>query len=192
MKIPIEVTARHIHINRADLETLFGYGYQLNKLRNLSQSKFFACQETLDIESVKGTIPNVRLVGPDRSYTQVEISTTDAYKLGIKPKIRNSGSLVGTPGILLIGPKNSLKLEKGVIIAHRHIHLNKEEAAKLSLKDGQKVKVEIQNGIRSLIFKNVLIRVHKDFKLAMHVDTDEGNAAGLDRFGYGKIINNQY
>lgn len=188
MKIAIEVTARHIHIKRDDLEVLFGKGYQLTKYKNISQPRMYASQETLDIKSEKAIIKKVRIVGPERAYTQVELSATDAYNLGLKPPIRESGDLAGSPGVVLIGPCGLLKLKEGVILAQRHIHLSSKEAEALKLKDGDRVKVEVKDNPKSLIFKNVLVRVHENFKLSMHVDADEGNAAGIEKVGYGEIL----
>jgi len=190
MKIPIEVSARHIHIKKSDLEKLFGVGYKLHKLKELSQKGNFSSKETVELVSLedeKRRIPNVRTVGPCTAYTQVELSLTDAYHLKIKPPIRRSGDLDKTPGIKIIGPKGELILKKGVIIPKRHIHISDDLAKKIGLKDNDIVKVKVK-GERGLIFENVVIRVNKNYSLAMHIDTDEGNAAGIDKVGEGKLI----
>lgn len=188
MLIPIEVSARHIHIKKEDLEILFGKGYKLTRLKDLSQPSMYVCKESLKIKTEKACINKVIIVGPERAYTQVEIPATAAYQLGIRPPVRESGDLEGTPGIILVGPKGEISLKDGVILAQRHLHLNPDGAKDLGLSDNQKVKIEVQDGQRSLIFKNVSVRIHQDFRRAVHVDTDEGNAAGIDKVGYGKIV----
>ena len=188
-KILIEVSARHIHLSRGDLEPLFGKSYQLKKLRILPTTKQFAAKETLGIQAGSKKIPNVRIVGPLRKKTQIELSITDAIKLGINPPIRLSGNLKGTPGITLISPKRKIKLKSGVIIAQRHIHCNSKEAKELGFKDGDLVPVEVK-GKRALIFHNVKVRVNKNWRLCLHLDTDEGNAAGIIKKGEGIILKN--
>ena len=185
-KIPIEVSARHIHLSQKDLEALFGKGYKLKKLKQLSQPNDFAARETLDIQAGFKKIKNIRIVGPTRKETQVELSRTDAIYLKLNPPIRLSGNLKGTPGIILIGPKRKIKIRRGVIIPWRHIHCSIKEAEKLGLKEGMIVSVRVK-GKRSLTFCNVKIRVGENYKLCMHVDTDEGNAAGIIKKGTGII-----
>ena len=190
MKIPIEVSARHIHIKKSDLEKLFGVGYKLHKLKELSQKGNFSSKETVELislEDEKRKISNVRIVGPCRNYTQIELSLTDAYHLKIKPPIRKSGDLDKTPGIKIIGHKGELILKKGVIIPKRHIHISDDLAKKIGLKENDVVKVKVK-GERGLIFENVAIRIDKNYSLAMHIDTDEGNAAGIDKVGEGELI----
>ena len=184
-KIPIEISARHIHLSQRDLEALFGRGYKLKKLKQLTQSSDFAAKETLNIQVGSKKISKVRIVGPPRKQTQVELSLTDAIYLGIKPPIRKSGDLKGTPGITLISPKKKIKIKSGVIIPWRHIHCNPKEAKALRLKKGM-VSVGIK-GTRSLTLHNVRIRVNKDYRLCIHLDTDEGNAAGIIKKGEGII-----
>ena len=186
-EIPIEVSARHIHLSQKDLEILFGKGYQLTKLRKLSQADDFAAKETLDVKIGSKVIEKLRIVGPVRKETQIEISLTDAFKAGIKPVLRLSGSIKDTPGAILIKGKKKIKIKKGVIIAKRHLHCSPQQAKKLKLKNGMSVSVKV-NGKRALIFHNVKVRVGEDYKLAVHFDTDEGNAAGIIKKGEGKII----
>jgi len=187
MKIPIEVSARHIHLSYEDLERLFGIGYELKKLKQLTQPCDFAAEETLDIKTDWQIIPKVRIVGPIREKTQVEISMTDAINLKINPVFRHSGNVEGTPGITLIGPKGEVKIEKGVIIPHRHIHCTSMEAKNLKIKNGDIVCVKV-DGERAVTFSNVKIRVREDYKLCMHLDTDEGNAAGIVKKGEGTLV----
>ncbi|HQO05103.1 MAG TPA: phosphate propanoyltransferase, partial [Fervidobacterium sp.] len=139
----------------------------------------FACKEMVTIVGPKGSIENVRILGPERKDTQIEISLTDAFKLGIMPPVRDSGDIEGTPGITIIGPNGKLEKEKGVIIAKRHVHMHPSDAEKFGVKDKDIVKVIVENGDRKLIFDDVLIRVSEKFALEFHVDTDEANAALL-------------
>lgn len=187
IKIPVEVSARHVHLCQKDLETLFGAGYELKKIKQLSQPSDFACEETVNIKNGANIIEGVRVVGPVRENTQVEISKTDAFELGINPPVRLSGDLANSAGITLVGPAGSASLEKGLIIAKRHIHCATSEAKKFKLKNGAEVSVEIK-GERSVIFEKVIVRVRDDYKLCMHIDTDEGNSAGINKIGEGKII----
>jgi len=187
-KILIEVSARHIHLSREDLEKLFGKGYELTKLKQLTQPSDFAAKETLDIQNGSEKISKVRIIGPVRKETQVELSRTDVIYLKLNPPIRISGNIKGTPGIILIGPKKRIKIKKGVIIAQRHIHCAISEAKKFGLRNGLTVSVEVK-GLRAVTFHNVKIRANKDFRLSMHIDTDEGNTAGITKKGEGVIIN---
>lgn len=176
MKIKIEISARHCHLSDKDLERLFGRHYQLKPIKALSQPGQFASQETIDIETPNGRINNVRILGPTREATQVEISQTDARQLDIYPSIRQSGDLKGSAGAELIGTKGKIKIKEGVIIAGRHIHCDPTTAKKIGLKDSQRVSIKTV-GIRSVIFDNVIVRIREDFSLAFHIDTDEGNAS---------------
>ena len=187
IKIPIEVSARHIHLSQEDLENLFGKGYQLKKAKDLSQPSDFASEEVLDIKVGDKKISNVRIIGPIRPETQVEISKTDAIYLGVNPPIRLSGDLSDSCGIALIGPKEEVNLEKGLIIALRHIHCTKAEAENMGLKERDAVAVKIDSE-RPLVFHDVLIRIKDDYKLCMHIDTDEGNAAGINKIASGTIL----
>lgn len=176
--IPVGISGRHAHLSQADLETLFGAGYQLNTLKALSQPDQYAAKETVEIVTAKGSIKNVRILGPVRKQTQVELSLTDAIKLGINPPVRDSGDLKNSPGITIIGPQGQVVIAEGVICAARHIHMTSEDAAYFQVKDKALVCVEVA-GDRGAILRNVLIRVHDNFQLEMHVDTDEGNAVML-------------
>jgi putative phosphotransacetylase len=186
-KVPVEISARHIHLTQENVEKLFGQGYKLTKLKDLSQPEQFAAREIVDIVGLKGEIKNVRIIGPCRLFSQVEISMTDGRKLGDVPPVRVSGDIIGTPGVLLRGPKGEVRLDKGLICALRHIHMSPKEAANFGLQAKQRVSVEIF-GSRALIFKDVIIRIHPSFKLSFQIDTDEGNAADVGLGDYGKLI----
>jgi putative phosphotransacetylase len=176
--VVVGVSNRHVHLSKEDLETLFGEGYELVKMKDLKQPGEFAAEETVTITGPKGSIYNVRILGPVRNKTQVEISMADGYTLGIKPPVRESGKIEGAPGIVITGPKGTIKKENGVIIALRHIHMPSEYARYLGVKDGDMVCVQTQ-GIRKLIFGNVLVRVSDRYALEMHIDIDEANSSGL-------------
>lgn len=177
-KVPVGISNRHIHLSQQDLETLFGSGYELTIRNDLSQTGQYAAEETLTIEGPKSSMQNVRILGPTRKETQVEISRTDSFALGVKPPVRDSGTLDSSPGLTLIGPKGKVELEQGVIIAHRHIHMNEADAKSFGVKDKEFVSVRV-GGERGITFENVLVRVRDDFVLEMHIDTDEANAAVL-------------
>jgi len=187
IKIPVEVSARHCHLSKEDLEKLFGFGYELKKMRQISQPSDFASEEKVDIQVGDKKIKGIRIVGPLRKQTQVEVSLTDAFALGTAPKIRLSGDLKNSSPVAIVGPKGIVKLNEGLIVALRHIHCSEAEAAKLGLKNGQTVDVEIR-GDRPIIFENVLVRVKDGYKLSLHLDTDEANAAGIDKIGEGIIL----
>lgn len=176
--LPIAMSNRHIHLGQEDLDILFGKGYELTKFKDLSQPGQYASDEKVDIVGPKRTIEGVRILGPVRGNTQLEISVTDAYTLGIKPILRNSGDIQDTPGIKLVGPKGEVEIEKGVIVAARHIHMHTTHAEEFGVKDNDVVKVKVE-GPRGLIFDNVLVRVSDKFDLEMHVDVEEGNACGI-------------
>ncbi|HEY8364410.1 MAG TPA: phosphate propanoyltransferase [Haloplasmataceae bacterium] len=177
-QLPIAMSNRHIHLSKTDLEKLFGEGYVLTKSKDLSQPGQFAANEKVDIVGPKGTLKGVRVLGPVRGNTQIEISKTDSFVLGIYPPVRDSGDIENTPGAKIIGPKGEVEIDKGVIIASRHIHMHPNDAKEFGVKDKDRVKVKV-DGERGLIYDNVLIRVREDFILEMHVDIDEGNAAGV-------------
>jgi putative phosphotransacetylase len=185
-KIPIEVSARHIHLTQENLETLFGKGYKLTKLKDLSQPGQYACKEIIDLVGPKGEIKNVRVIGPCRQKSQVEISKTDGYKLGDVPPVRVSGDIIGTHGILVRGPKGEIKLEKGLICAMRHIHVSPREAENLGISDRQKVSVEI-SGKRALVYENVIIRINPNFRFSFQIDTDEANAGDVETGDVGEL-----
>jgi putative phosphotransacetylase len=187
IKIPIEVSARHLHLSQADLNKLFGAGYKLKVLKPLSQSGEFAAKETVQLAGAKEAMKSARIVGPVRQKTQVELALSDAQALGIKPPLRVSGDLRSAAKIKLIGPAGQI-IVKAAIVALRHIHINPAQAKKLKLRDGQSIKIKI-NGIRGAILDKVAVRVKPNFKLALHLDTDEANAAGLrGHKNYGEII----
>ena len=186
--VPVGVSNRHIHLSTADLETLFGAGYQLTPIKDLSQPGQFACKETLTIVGPSlRPIENVRVLGPVRKASQVEISRTDSFTLKVKPPVRESGDIVGSAPVTIIGPKGVVTLKEGCIIANRHIHMSTDEGAQFGLVDGQYVDVEV-NGERKTKFYDVQVRVHKDFRLEMHIDTDDANAAGIGNGAKVKIV----
>ncbi|GIP41178.1 hypothetical protein J31TS4_44580 [Paenibacillus sp. J31TS4] len=178
MKVPVGISNRHIHLSQEHLEQLFGPHYQLTKLKDLKQVGQYAAEETVTLVGPKGKIGHVRVLGPVRKQTQVEISRTDSYLLGVDPPIRDSGDLAGSEALTIVGPQGEVKLEEGVILAFRHIHFSEEDAERFGIVDKQFVAVEVE-GPRSLVLENVLCRVHRDYRLEFHIDTDEANAAGL-------------
>lgn len=186
--VPVGVSNRHIHLSTADLETLFGAGYQLTPIKDLSQPGQFACKETLTIVGPSlRPIENVRVLGPVRKASQVEISRTDSFTLKVKPPVRESGDIAGSAPVTIIGPKGVVTLKEGCIIANRHIHMSTDEGAQFGLSDGQYVDVEV-SGERRTKFYDVQVRVHKDFRLEMHIDTDDANAAGIGNGARVKIV----
>lgn len=186
--VPVGVSNRHIHLTAANVETLFGKGYELTPLKDLSQPGQFACKETLTIVGPSlRPIENVRVLGPVRRASQVEISRTDSFTLKVKPPVRESGDIAGSAPITIIGPKGVVTLKEGCIIANRHIHMSVEDGAKFGLKDGDYVDVEA-GGERRTKFYDVQIRVHKGFRLEMHIDTDDANAAGIGNGAKVKIV----
>ncbi|MDP4159102.1 MAG: phosphate propanoyltransferase [Bacillota bacterium] len=178
LKVPVGISNRHIHLSQEHIDALFGMGYSLTKMKDLSQHGQYACEETVTLIGPKGTIPGVRILGPARKASQVELARTDTYKLGVNPPVRDSGNLEGTPGIDIEGPKGLVHLEQGVIIATRHLHMSSEDAWKYSLKDGEYLRA-IVPGPRGGVFGNVLVRVNPNYALDLHIDTDEANAFGL-------------
>ena len=177
-KVPVGISNRHIHLSQEHIETLFGAGHTLTKTKDLSQPGQFACEETVTIIGPKGTMTEVRVLGPARKESQLELSATDTFKVGVKPPVRDSGKLEGTPGIDIEGPKGRIHMDQGVILAARHIHMPPDDGAKYSLKDGDHVRVQVP-GARGGIFEHILVRIHANYGLDMHIDTDEGNAFSL-------------
>ena len=175
LKIPVGVSNRHIHLCQEDLEILFGKNAKLTPKKELSQPGQFAAQEYVTLVGPKGTLEKVRVLGPVRTHTQVEILASDSFKLGVKAVLRESGKLEGTPGISVIGAKGCLQLKEGVIVAQRHIHMSEEDSKRFHTVDGQLVKVEF-DGIRGGVYEAVLVRVSNEYKLDFHVDMDEANA----------------
>jgi acetate kinase len=182
----VEISAHHIHLTQEHVETLFGKGHQLTKHADLSQPGQYACKEQLTIVGPKGRIERVRILGPARKYTQVEIAMTEQFKLGIHPPIRESGDIADTPGCTLESPNGNVQIDKGVICALRHVHMSPEDALRYGVRDKSFVRVRIE-GDRELVFGDVLVRVDPSFKLAMHIDTDEGNAANVKTGAQGYI-----
>lgn len=178
LSIPVGVSNRHVHLSQEDVENLFGVGYQLTPLRPLSQPGQFAAKETVTLLGPKGNIKGVRILGPARGSSQVEISKTDGYTLGIHPPIRVSGSLEGTPGVTLIGPSGFVSLPNGVIVAKCHVHMSDAEARTSGVEDGDNLILQMR-GERSLIFPDVTVRVSPRYALDFHIDLDEANAANL-------------
>ncbi len=176
----IETSARHIHISENDFKILFGENAALTKKKDLSQPGQFACFEKLDIIGPKRTLKNVTILGPYRAQTQVELSLTDARNIGIAAPIRESGDLAGSGACRLAGPYGEIELSEGVIAAKRHIHMSPADAEEFGVKDKDIVNVKVASLERGLIFSNVVIRVSPNYALAMHIDTDEANAAGLN------------
>jgi acetate kinase len=184
--IPIGVSAHHIHLSREHLEELFGPGYELTPRAPLGQPGQFASEEQLGLIGPRGRIDRVRVLGPVRPKTQVEISRTEEYRLGIDAPVRMSGDLGGTPGLILEGPKGQIRLTEGVICAQRHIHMTPEDALRFGLRDGDVVSVRVE-GERSVVFGDIAVRVSPKYKLEMHLDTDEANAAQISNGDVGYL-----
>ncbi|MDT8901003.1 phosphate propanoyltransferase [Anaeroselena agilis] len=178
--VPVGISARHVHVCQEHLDVLFGVGHKLTPYKDLYQIGYYAAEETVDLVTAKGTLKKVRILGPERKTSQVEISRSDALKLGISVPVRDSGDLDGSPPITLVGPRGSVTLPKGVIAAWRHIHMDPADAAAFGVKDRAYVRVKCLNATRPLIFENVLVRVLEGWLLEMHLDTDEANAAMLN------------
>lgn len=187
-KILVETSARHVHVSEADLATLFGADAALTAKKDLSQPGQYACEERVDIVGPKRTLGRVSILGPTRKATQVEISATDARSIGVTAPVRDSGDVAGSAPCKLVGPKGEVEIEEGVIIAKRHIHFSTEEAKEFNVENKEIVQVKIESPERSLIFDDVLCRVHDQFSLAMHIDIDESNAAGCAGAVYGEVI----
>ncbi|HMM00436.1 MAG TPA: phosphate propanoyltransferase [Bacilli bacterium] len=187
-KVLVETSARHIHVTQADLETLCGKGYQLEVRAPLSQPGQYVSTTRLDIVGPKNTLARVSILGPVRKATQVEVSATDARTLGISAPIRESGDVAGSSPVRLVGPAGSIDLSEGAIVAKRHIHMTPADAEAFAVKNGDIVGVRVKTAERSLIFEDVVIRVRSDFSLAMHIDTDESNAAGISGETFGEVI----
>ena len=188
LKIPIETSARHVHVSETDFKKLFGEDAELTYVRELSQPGQYLCKERITIVGPKGQFENIAILGPYRKETQIELSMTDTRKIGVPGVIRQSGHTDGTPGCTLIGPNGSIELEKGVIVAKRHIHMTPLEASRARVKDNDEVFVITESYERGLIFADVVVRVSPSFRLAMHVDTDEANAFASDVAPTGAIL----
>ena len=185
--VPIGVSNRHIHLDRADMDILFGQDSELTFKKELGQPGQYACEETVTLHGPKGELSRVRVLGPLRSESQVEVSVTDGFALGVRPPIRESGKIAGTPGVTIVGPKGTIEKDTGTIAALRHIHLHPDDAQRIGVKDKQMVKVEIP-GLRGGILHNVLIRVSEQFAPEMHIDVDEANAMGVKNGDRAYII----
>ena len=177
MNVLVETSARHIHVSREHLDILFGEGYELTKKKDLSQPGQYACAERVDVVGPKKTLPGVSILGPVRPATQVELSLTDARSIGVVAPIRESGDIAGTGACKLVGPCGEVELSEGVIAAKRHIHMTTADAAEMGLVDKQIVSVKIGSEGRETVYGDVVVRVNDNFALAMHIDTDESNAA---------------
>ena len=209
LTIPIEISARHCHLSHRDLEILFGEGYALTPIKDLSQRKQYAAKEVVEVQTPStwglpphmdftfGKAPDhnqIRILGPVREHTQVELSWSDCIAAGIEPRVLVSGDWENSMGgLILIGPKGEVKLERGVIVPQRHIHCNTDKARELELKHGQIVSVKVSgndqiSSLCALTFHNVIIRTHPTFDWQMHLNTDEGNAAGIHGMGKGEIL----
>ena len=186
-KFIVEISARHIHVTKEQVAILFGEGHQLTPKKALSQPGQFACEEKLTIVGPRGEL-KASILGPERKEAQVELSLTDARTLGVEAKIRESGDIEGTAGIKLVGPCGEIELEKGVIAAKRHVHMTPADAEKYGVSNGEIVNVKVETEGRSLVFGDTVVRVRDDFALAMHIDTDEGNAAGIKGSAMGEIV----
>ena len=179
-EIPVGISNRHIHLSREDMEILFGKGYELTPMKDLSQPGQYACKETLTlIGPSMRAIEGVRVLGPLRKNSQVEISATDSFQLKVKPPVRESGKIEGSAPVTIVGPKGIVSLKEGCIIANRHVHMSPDDALAFGVKDGDYIDVDVASGTRKSRWFDVQIRVHKDFRLEMHVDTDDANSAGL-------------
>jgi len=187
INIPVEVSARHIHLTEKDFEKLFGKNERLNPIKKLSQEEEFASDKTVELINKDKKITKVRILGPFRKNSQVEISLTDAYNLKLNPlpKIKVSGDLANTTKVLVKGKKSSIQIP--CIIAKRHLHISIKEAKQLKLKNNQNVSIKIE-GTRGLIFDNVIVRTSEKYNLALHLDTDEGNSAGIFKTAKGNIV----
>lgn len=187
-KVLVETSARHVHVSREALDTLFGKGYELTPKKDLSQPGQFACEERVAVVGPKGRFPSVSILGPIRPNSQVELSATDARAIGISAPVRESGDIKDSAPCTLVGPKGEVELREGVLIAKRHIHLTPKAAEEFGVSDKQVVSVKIESDERSLVFGDVVIRVNPNFSPAMHIDTDESNAANVTPGLMGEII----
>ena len=185
--IPVGVSNRHIHLCQAHVDALFGEGHSLSPIKELSQPGQYACKETLTICGPKGAIEKVRVLGPVRSNTQVEVLAGDAFKLGITAPTRLSGDVNGTPGVTMIGPAGSVQANEGLVVAQRHIHMNHDDAQRLGVRDGQIVAVQL-DGPRGGVFHNVMVRATDSSALEFHVDIEEANAMNINSKSRIKIV----
>ncbi|PQF24133.1 ethanolamine utilization phosphate acetyltransferase EutD [Enterococcus mundtii] len=182
----VEASGRHVHLSRKDIDALFGPGYQLTKVKELSQPGQYVCKERITVAGPKGLFQNVVILGPERAESQVEVSMTDTRILGSRVPVRESGKIEGTPSVVLMNGESAVQLDKGLIVAKRHVHMIPEDADKNQVVNGQTVKVRVEAS-RPLIFDDVVVRVSPDFATYMHIDYDEANACGLNKGDRGYI-----
>ena len=187
-KVLVETSARHVHLTEEHIEALFGKGATLTHKKDLSQPGQFACEERVTLVGPKKSIANVIILGPARKDTQVEVSFTDARTLGVSAPVRESGDVAGTPGLKLVGPAGEVEIDYGVIVAKRHIHFTPDDAAEYGVSDKEIVKLKIESNDRTTIFDDVVVRVNPNFAAAVHLDTDEANAACAFGECYGEIV----
>lgn len=187
-KFIVETSARHVHVSQADLEILFGEGYQLTKKKDLSQPGQYVTNEKVAVVGTKSQFPAVSILGPVRASTQVEISATDARSIGVVAPIRESGDTAGSGACKIVGPKGEIEINEGVIVAKRHIHMTSSDAEKFGVSDKEIVNVKVDTQGRSLVFGDVVVRVNDNFALAMHIDTDESNACSATPSTMGEIV----
>ena len=185
--VQIEVSARHVHLDKESVEALFGVGHKITPKRELSQPGQYLEEERVDVIGPKGSFKNVAVLGPERKHVQVEVSFSDAFALGINPPIRQSGDTKGSASVTLVGPAGEITIDEGAIVALRHVHMTPEDAERLGLVDNQIVSVEALTD-RKLVFEDTVIRVSPKFRTRMHVDVDEAGAAHIAGFALGKII----
>ena len=184
----VETSARHVHVTQQDLEALFGEGYQLTPKKSLSQPGQFASEERVDVVGPKNTLSRVSILGPVRPETQIELSLTDARSIGVTAPIRESGDVACSGACKLVGPKGEVEVKEGVIAAKRHVHMTPEDAKEFGVEDKQIVSVKVETAGRALIFGDVVVRVSPKYALAMHIDTDESNAACAVNGTMGEIV----
>lgn len=185
--IPVGISNRHLHLSQADMDALFGRGYEMTKIKDLSQPGQYACKETVTICGPKGAIEKVRILGPARNKTQVELLAGDCFKLGTKAPTRISGDIDGSAGLTLVGPRGSVQINEGAIVAQRHIHMTLDDARRLGVKDGDVVSIQIA-GDRGGTFSNVIVRANDASALECHLDTEEANAMNIDSLSKINII----
>ena len=184
--VPVGLSNRHVHLSKEHVEKLFGQGHELTIFKDLSQPGQYACEEKIDVVGPKGTL-SMRVLGPACNLTQIEISLADGFVLGVKAPVRNSGDIAGSPGAKLVGPNGEVEITEGIIVAARHVHMHTTDGEAFGLKDKDIVSVKVE-GPRGLVFDNVLCRIHDTYALEMHVDVEEGNAAGLKNGAMVEIL----
>ncbi len=189
-QVKVGVSNRHIHLDRTAMDVLFGKDSELHPKKELGQPGQYAAEETVTLKGPRGELKRVRVLGPLRAQTQVEISVTDGFAVGVKPPVRESGQLEGTPGIEVIGPRGSVVLDEGVIVALRHIHMHTSDAEHFGVKNGQIVQVKV-GGDRGGVLDNVVVRVSPKFELEMHIDVDEANGLGIATGDFVEVLDSK-